>query len=212
MPNKKIVGLLIIFLSLLTFLLGLAQEDKLLEKRISEMQKAIKWMMKQYENAKKQKVDIPEKIQLFPIKCRGGNVPVTIIVNISNEIEGFLKPRTYTPFARLKFKRGKKAAGIDGQGLLPGECSWVDRGMNNDEPTEILFYGFDTQIVFTPQTGREGGYQIDFYNRSSKKDKSYQWHKNFFQEFSNPNFITEFWVTKKDGFLICGDESRLYFR
>ena len=137
---------------------------------------------------------------LYPIKVRGGAVPVT--VSTVRRFNGGV-----IVYAHFKFKRGGKAAGFDGKGLGPGECAWVDRRMNADEPCELLFYGFDTKVHFKP-AGPAGapGYEISTEVRSNKPGKSYPWHKDFFQSFSDPGMVTEFWVTKsKDSkYLVAG--------
>ena len=131
---------------------------------------------------------------LYSIKVRGGAVPVTI--STIRRTKGGV-----VVYAHFKFKRGGKAAGLYGKGLSPGECAWIDRGMNADEPCELLFYGFDTKIHFTPgATTRAPGYEISMEVRSNRAGKAYPWHKNFFQSFADPSFVTEFRVTKsKDG-------------
>jgi hypothetical protein len=133
-----------------------------------------------------------EKPVLYPIKVRGGSVPIT------RRFKGGV-----VVFAHFKFKRGTKAAGLDGKGLAPGECAWVDRRLNPDEPCELLFYGFDAKIHFTP--GGSGGYGINMEVRSNGGGKSRPWHKDFFQGYSDPSMVDEFWVTKsKDSkYLIC---------
>jgi len=137
---------------------------------------------------------------LYPIKVRGGAVPVTV-ATIRRFNGGVVV------YAHFKFKRGRKAAGLDGKGLAPGECAWVDRGMNLDEPCELLFYGFDTKVHFKPG-GAAGaaGYEIGTEIRSNKPGKAHPWHQDFFQSFSDPGMVTEFWVTKsKDSrYLIAG--------
>jgi hypothetical protein len=137
---------------------------------------------------------------LYPIKVRGGDVPITI--STIRRFNGGV-----VVFAHFKFKRGAKAAGLYGKGLAPGECAWIDRRMNPDEPCELLFYGFDAKVHFEPGS-RAGtsGYQIGMEVRSNRGGKSHPWYKDFFQSFSDPSFVTEFSVTKsKDGkFLIAG--------
>jgi len=137
-----------------------------------------------------------EKPVLYPIKVRGGSVPIT--VSTIRRFKGGV-----VVFAHFKFKRGTKAAGLDGKGLAPGECAWVDRRLNPDEPCELLFYGFDAKIHFTP--GGSGGYGISMEVRSNGGGKSHPWHKDFFQGYSDPSMVDEFWVTKsKDSkYLIC---------
>jgi len=137
---------------------------------------------------------------LYPIKVRGGAIPITI--STIRRTKGGV-----VVFAHFKFKRGGKAAGLDGKGLSPGECAWVDRRMNADEPCELLFYGFDAKIHFQPgrATGASG-YEISTEARSNRGGKTYPWHKDFFQSFSDPAFVTEFWVTisKDSKFLVAG--------
>lgn len=137
-----------------------------------------------------------EKPVLYPIKVRGGSIPIT--VSTIRRFKGGV-----VVFAHFKFKRGTKAAGLDGKGLAPGECAWVDRRLNPDEPCELLFYGFDAKIHFTP--GGPGGYGISMEVRSNGGGKSHPWHKDFFQGYSDPAMVDEFWVTKsKDSkYLIC---------
>lgn len=137
-----------------------------------------------------------EKPVLYAIKVRGGAVPIT--VSTIRRFKGGV-----VVYAHFKFKRGPKAAGLDGKGLGPGECAWVDRRLNPDEPCELLFYGFDAKIHFTP--GGTGGYGISMEVRSNGGGKSHPWHKDFFQGYSDPSMVDEFWVTKsKDSkYLIC---------
>jgi hypothetical protein len=139
-----------------------------------------------------------DKPVLYPIKVRGGGIPLT--VSTIRRAKGGV-----VVFAHFKFKRGPKAAGLDGKGLGPGECAWVDRRLNPDEPCELLFYGFDTKIAFKPGSS-SGGYEIAFSVRSNKPGLGHPWRADFFQSFADPAFVTEFWVTKsKDSkYLICG--------
>lgn len=137
---------------------------------------------------------------LYPLKVRGGAVPITI--STIRRSEGGV-----VVYAHFKFKRGPKAAGSDGKGLGPGECAWFLRRMNPDEPCELLFYGFDTKIHFKPgDASRASGYEISMEVRSNRGGKAYPWHKDFFQSFADMAFVTEFWVTKsKDSkYLVAG--------
>src|SRR5947208_4199031 len=60
----------------------------------------------------------------YPLVCRGGGSLVTGIAPGERNI-GFT------------FVRGTKPAGVTGEGLAPGECSWADRGMYSTEPDKI---------------------------------------------------------------------------
>jgi hypothetical protein len=59
-----------------------------------------------------------------PLRCRGGAV---------RDI-GFQQFGPNNSRLTIGFKRGSKPAS---QGLNPGECSWVDRGMKDSEPQAI---------------------------------------------------------------------------
>ena len=66
-------------------------------------------------------LQVIERPRSYPLLCRGSE---------SLEI-------AFTPSIRtigFKFTRGTKPAG---EGLDPGECSWVDRGMYADEPNKL---------------------------------------------------------------------------
>src|SRR5437773_4888971 len=62
--------------------------------------------------------------QSYPLVCRGGGSLVIGIAPGEQNI-GFT------------FVRGTKPAGVTGEGLAPGECSWSDRGMYSSEPDKI---------------------------------------------------------------------------
>lgn len=146
----------------------------------------------------------PEKAKpvLYPLKVRGGGVPVT--VSTIRRFNGGV-----VVYAHFKFKRGAKAAGLDGHGLGAGECAWVDRRLNPDEPCDLLFYGFDARIHFKPQASPGApGYEIGIEIRSNTPGKPHAWFNDFFQSFADPAFVTEFSVTKsKDSkYLVCGLE------
>ena len=66
-------------------------------------------------------LEVIERPRSYPLLCRGSE---------SLEI-------AFAPSIRaigFKFTRGTKPAG---EGLAPGECSWVDRGMYADEPNKL---------------------------------------------------------------------------
>ena len=65
-----------------------------------------------------------EVIRSYPLVCRGGPSLVMDVVPALRTI-GF------------KFVQGAKPAG---EGLAPGECSWKDRGMRDDEAQRITQY------------------------------------------------------------------------
>ncbi len=134
----------------------------------------------------------------FIVKCRGGQVPVRIV--FIHRGDGRV-----VPAAVLSFRRGWRAAGLKGEHLLPGECAWIDRGLRPDEHPNVLLYGFDTQVSFTPQPGG-GGYRVDVDARSSRPGAKRPWQRNFFHNFARGDFVTEFRVHRRGNYLVCGEE------
>ncbi len=73
----------------------------------------------------------------YELRCRGGGmgIPVKVI-----EIRGLpQRPETNTALMTLTFVPGPYGAGVDGSGLVPGTCAWLDRPVNDREPREIRF-------------------------------------------------------------------------
>jgi hypothetical protein len=68
--------------------------------------------------------DLEVRPRSYPLVCRGGPSLEIVIWPDSRNI-GF------------KFVKGTKPAG---EGLDPGECSWIDRGMNAGEPSRLSQY------------------------------------------------------------------------
>src|SRR5205807_1281793 len=79
----------------------------------------------------------------YPLVCRGGGSLVIGIAPGERNI-GFV------------FTRGTKSAG---EGLAPGECSWMDRGMHADEPNRL------TQPVEDNWESLDGGRSLPLENR-----------------------------------------------
>ena len=94
--------------------------------------------------------------QTFPLVCRGGGA---ISFAFSHDQD--------TIFVR--FKAGTKPSG---QGLLPGECSWRDRGFRPGEPPRIchrgisqfeIFWG-DNPVRVTAQSNQAHWYLGEMFN------------------------------------------------
>lgn len=60
----------------------------------------------------------------YALKCRGGGA-LGFVLNSSGEF-------------RISFKKALSKAGADGGGLQRGECAWVDRALNNEEPSALV--------------------------------------------------------------------------
>ncbi len=100
---------------------------------------------------------------VFPLVCRGGGsiTPSTVrIIGLT--------------FIGFTFTRGKKPAG---EGLAPGECSWEDRAINDDEPNTVAQR---EEVVGTPET-------------------------RWYEELHSPDKYWTFMVSNKGGQLIAND-------
>ncbi len=100
---------------------------------------------------------------VFPLVCRGGGsiTPSTVrIIGLT--------------FIGFTFTRGKKPAG---EGLAPGECSWQDRAINDDEPNTVAQR---EEVVGTPET-------------------------RWYEELHSPDKYWTFMVENKGGQLIAND-------
>ncbi len=78
----------------------------------------------------------PAPAGTFPLRCRGGAVRAI----------GFQQFSQTASRLTVSFKRGSKPAP---QGLNPGECSWLDRGLRDAEPASICH---DVTDVFLSTT------------------------------------------------------------
>jgi len=100
--------------------------------------------------------------QSYPLVCRGGE-SLTIGIAPGERNIGFI------------FTRGTKPAG---EGLAPGECSWVDRGMYPNEPDRL------SQHVEDSSTSLKVGGELSPENKwldelhSSEKYWTFQVHNN----------------------------------
>jgi hypothetical protein len=71
----------------------------------------------------------------YPLVCRGSE---TFKLDAPTKCEGCTNVETEEPRARyvaFTFIRGSKPSG---KGLVPGECSWLDREMRADEPNQLV--------------------------------------------------------------------------
>ena len=87
--------------------------------------------------------------QSYPLVCRGGD-SLTIGIAPGERNIGFV------------FTRGTKPAG---EGLAPGECSWVDRGMSTNEPDRLSQHVEDSSTSL--KVGGELSPENKWYGRNS---------------------------------------------
>ncbi|HVS81029.1 MAG TPA: hypothetical protein VHE60_04785 [Pyrinomonadaceae bacterium] len=84
----------------------------------------------------------------YPLVCRGGPSLKIVILRDGTKI-GF------------EFVRGTKPAG---DGLAPGECSWIDRGMNADEPPRLSQYVEDMDSLKAGTLAPENGWYEELHS------------------------------------------------
>ena len=105
-----------------------------------------------------------------------GVIDVSPTARVPPDLEVIKRPRSYPLLCRgseslemafapsiraigFKFTKGTKPAG---EGLDPGECSWVDRGMHADEPNELSQHVEDN---WESLEAGEGGRLLPLENR-----------------------------------------------
>jgi hypothetical protein len=73
---------------------------------------------------------------VYELRCRGGGGAYRVEQLGTDQVQqGNIYVWTVT--LSLKFEPAPRAAGLDGRGLDPGTCSWIDRPLNDLEPREI---------------------------------------------------------------------------
>ena len=71
--------------------------------------------------------------QEYPLNCRGGGGALVFdTIGPPSDANGAVA-------LSLTFVASPTAAGLEGQGLRPGTCAWVDRPANDTEPRQIWF-------------------------------------------------------------------------
>ena len=67
--------------------------------------------------------------QSYELRCRGGGLRFNSTAGSTSSSGEQMMNVT------VDFSAGTQAAGGRGENLKPGQCSWVDRGLRNGEPT-----------------------------------------------------------------------------
>ncbi len=119
--------------------------------------------------------------QSYELRCRGGGLRFNSTPgNTSSSGEQMMN-------VTVDFTAGTQAAGGRAENLKPGQCSWVDRGFRNGEPTQIRL-----EIVsFGQQQQMRHGSPVD---RSPTAAESYPDAQNVPQYLSNADRYWSFWV------------------
>lgn len=79
--------------------------------------------------------------QSYPLICRGGP-------SLRFQSHAGNTQHTFNILG-LFFQRGFRAAGPDGRTLAPGQCAWVDRGVQSGEP-DILQQDVSANVTSQP--------------------------------------------------------------
>jgi hypothetical protein len=85
--------------------------------------------------------------QVYEIRCRGGFREAFRIEQLGTETRRGPNGDVLAVRLSLRFATNRSAAGVDGSGLAPGTCAWLDRPLNASEPPDIRF---DTAGVRAP--------------------------------------------------------------
>jgi hypothetical protein len=95
----------------------------------------------------------------YPMICRGGGISrLNTLVSLYSSATGTLMQ----PNIDFFFTKAAGPSGAQGEFLNPGECSWLDRAINNTEPSAINDQYLTGQSVnFSSQTSATGTKVID---------------------------------------------------
>lgn len=90
----------------------------------------------------------------YPILCRSGK-GISVFAQRSMQTLGGNGLGSVGASERITFAKNATAAKVDGSGLQPGTCAWVDRPLNASEPNVIYETYSDTStLIITYQTGQ----------------------------------------------------------
>lgn len=119
--------------------------------------------------------------QAYELRCRGGGLKF-------NSTPGRSLPTGEQMMnVTVGFIAGTQAAGGRAENLNPGQCSWVDRGFRQGEPSQI-----HAEIVyFAQQQQARHGSPVD---RSPTAAENYPDAQNLPQYLSDANHYWSFWV------------------
>jgi len=119
--------------------------------------------------------------QSYELRCRGGGLKFNSTPGSTSSSGDQMMNMT------VDFTAGTQAAGGRAENLKPGQCSWVDRGFRNGEPTQIRF-----EIVYFAQLQQSRhGSPVD---RSPTAAESYPDAQNVPQYLTNSDHYWSFWV------------------
>lgn len=119
--------------------------------------------------------------QSYELRCRGGGLKFNSTPGSTSSSGDQMMNMT------VDFTAGTQAAGGRAENLKPGQCSWVDRGFRNGEPSQIRL----EIVYFAQQQQMRHGSPVD---RSPAAAESYPDAQNLPQYLSNADRYWSFWV------------------
>lgn len=119
--------------------------------------------------------------QTYELRCRGGGLKFNSTPGGTSSSGEQMMNMT------VDFTAGTQAAGGRAENLKPGQCSWVDRGLRNGEPTQIHL----EIIYFAQQQQVRHGSPVD---RSPTAAENYPDAQNVPQYLTSGDHYWSFWV------------------
>ena len=119
--------------------------------------------------------------QSYELRCRGGGLKFNSTAGSTSSSGDQMMNMT------VDFNAGTQASGGRGENLKPGQCSWVDRGLRNGEPTQIRL----EIVYFAQQQQARHGSPVD---RSPTAAENYPDAQNVPQYLNSADHYWSFWV------------------
>lgn len=119
--------------------------------------------------------------QSYELRCRGGGLKFKSTPGSTSSSGEQMMNMT------VDFTGGTQAAGGRAENLRPGQCSWVDRGLRNGEPTQVHL----EIVYFAQQQQARHGSPVD---RSPTAAENYPDAQNVPQYLTSGDHYWSFWV------------------
>lgn len=121
----------------------------------------------------------------YPLICRGGgNIKVNTLASFQQTPTG----TAMQPHIDIFFTKSSLPAGQQGETLNPGECSWIDRAINNAEPAVVTDqYLTGQSITVLSQASATGTKVVDVSSVYSPLANSTEGSRVFVKVFVNNN-------------------------
>jgi hypothetical protein len=129
--------------------------------------------------------------QSYEMRCRGGGLRFNSTPGRTSSSGEQMMNVT------VDFAAGTQGAGTRKPNLNPGQCSWIDRGFRQGEPTQIRL----EMVSFAQQQQARHGSPVD---RSATAAERYPDAQNVPQYLSNADHYWTFWVyNTNNGYMLA---------